>query len=76
MTCPITGTAEVQRTHVATPDQDELYWLRADPEVHVSGELLAKIDPDGKAFLLGRYEVGEPCPHQTDVFHARLREDA
>ncbi len=51
----------------------QLHWLRADPAIHVSTELLGHAGDRGRAFLTARYEIGEWCPHDPTKRHARLR---
>jgi hypothetical protein len=69
--CPITGDAEVERVHGTT---DQLQWTRADPETHVSTELLDQLDPAGMQFLLAKYKLGDPCPHWPRTRHAYRRD--
>lgn len=64
--CPVRGTAEVRRVNGA-PE-----WVTSDPEVHIMNELLE--DADAMAFLTERYGVQEPCPFDSSVTHARLKE--
>lgn len=66
--CPINGTATAQRIN----DQPE--WLHADPEIHVSDELLE--DAQDVKWISQRYSIDEPCPHGQFVHHARLRGQA
>ena len=66
MTCPITGDALIEDR------AGEPHWIRTDPEIHVSQELLDNADDRGLAFLAATYEIGEPCPEQPDTRHARL----
>lgn len=72
-TCPITGDAVVSRV-IDINRGDYLRWDRADPETHVTEELLAELDETGRAFLEAMYEVGEPCPEAPSTRHARRRE--
>lgn len=72
--CPITGDAVVTRT-VIPGGPDRLEWTHADPETHISDDVLAVLDDHGRAFLDERYEVGELCPdpNRRGCRHARLR---
>lgn len=73
--CPITGDAQITRTLGTLGQPDQLTWDRADPEIHVTVELLDEISDEGRAFLEAAYELGEPCPYpdQPNTVHARLR---
>lgn len=62
MTCPIDGTVIVSMTDLGVPT-----WLRADPETHISDELLR--DPEARAFLEGRYVLGAWC-EDMKAWHA------
>jgi hypothetical protein len=62
--CPVKGEAQVQRIN------DAPAWLRSDPEVHITDELLE--DCDAMSFVSERYEVAEPCPYARGLHHARL----
>jgi hypothetical protein len=73
MSCPITGDAILIRT-VGIDGPDELRWERADPETHITVELLAELGDTERAFLDATYEVGELCPYQPGNRHARRRD--
>jgi hypothetical protein len=64
--CPITGDAEV-RVEPGGP-----VWVRSDPEIHIVADLLHTAE--ARAFIDTRYTVGEWCPYQSGVVHARLRD--
>lgn len=79
MTCPITGTAEVQGDFDDDGNRVNLRWVHADAEIHVAVEMLDPdsvyaMDEQGRAFLLATYEIGEPCPHQPLARHARRKD--
>jgi hypothetical protein len=73
MSCPITGDAYATRK-VNVDGADELHWERADPETHITVELLAELGDTERAFLDAMYEVGELCLHQPGNRHARCRD--
>lgn len=72
--CPIAGDAVVNRTIVPGGD-DRFEWAHADPETHISDDVVAVLDDRGRAFLEERYELGERCPdpNRRGCRHARLR---
>jgi hypothetical protein len=63
--CPIRGEATVVEF------DGGVRWIRTDPEIHVTDELLAS--PDARQGLEAVYVIGESCPHATGMTHARLR---
>jgi len=67
--CPFDGDAAVAIRPGGAPR-----WLRADPRVHVSPDLVT--DPDAGPVLAERYAVGRACPVDPGVLHATLRPHA
>lgn len=67
--CPIGGDA------YAIVKDEQPVWERADPTIHVTNDVL-DLDPedDARKFIEAKYEIGEACPYDSRVHHARLRE--
>lgn len=70
--CVIKGDAAITTIYNDDRTVQRLEWLKADPAIHVTKELLEQADPAGLRFLKAKYALGEECPFDRTCVHARL----
>jgi hypothetical protein len=70
--CSIRGDAVVGAIPVPG-EEPELYFKKADPEMHVHDDFMDAATPAFLKLFNSRYQTMEPCPYYPNTRHARLR---